>query len=271
MIDLDGPGVERSYRISAVEKAFAVVDAFCDEPYRLSLTEVCARTGLSSNQAFRVVQTLIASGYVRQIPDAKQYALGPAVFRLIAPMLNADELFQASREVVDSLFEATGEISSLSAFVNDESSVCVYVRLNEQPFAIPTAIGASSNDLHSGAVARTLLASRSDAEIEVLLDAREPLKTFNAHTLTDRAAIRDAIRETRANGYTVSNEEIVEGMYGIAAPVYDRRGGLVAAVSLVAPLARAGVAERERHLALLLDAAKRISTNLGYRAVVALG
>jgi DNA-binding IclR family transcriptional regulator len=145
------------------------------------------------------------------------------------------------------------------------------VRLNEQPFAIPTAIGASSNDLHAGAVARTLLASRSDAEIDALLDAREPLKVFNAHTLTDRAAIRDAIRETRANGYTVSNEEIVEGMYGIAAPIYDRRGALVAAVSLVAPLARANENDRARHLTLLLDGARRISTNLGYRAVVALG
>src|SRR5688500_5967259 len=106
MVDLNEPELERSYRISAVEKAFAVVDAFCDEPYRLSLAEVSARTGLSSNQAFRVLQTLVATGYVRQLPDAKQYALGPAAFRLVAPLLNADELFQASREVVDSLFDA---------------------------------------------------------------------------------------------------------------------------------------------------------------------
>jgi len=271
MVDFSGSEPERSYRISAVEKAFAVVNAFCSEPYRLTLAEVSARTGLSSNQAFRVLQTLVATGYVRQVQDAKQYALGPAAFRLVAPLLNADELFQASREIVDSLFDATGEISSVSAFNRGEETVCIYVRLNEQPFAIPTAIGVSSNDLHAGAVARTLLASRSDAEIDALLDTREPLKVFNQHTLTDRAAIRDAIRETRANGYTVSNEEIVEGMYGIAAPVFDRRGALVAAVSLVAPLVRAGAAERERHLALLLDAAKRISTTLGYRAVVALG
>src|SRR5215213_9878853 len=213
MVDFSGSEPERSYRISAVEKAFAVVDAFCSEPYRLTLAEVSARTGLSSNQAFRVLQTLVAAGYVRQVQNAKQYALGPAAFRLVAPLLNADELFQASREIVDSFFDSTGEISSVSAFNRGEETVCIYVRLNEQPFVIPTAIGVSSNDLHAGAVARTLLASRSDAEID-------------------------------------------EGMYGIAAPVFDRRGALVAAVSLVAPLVRAGAAERERHLALLLDAAK---------------
>ena len=111
----------------------------------------------------------------------------------------------------------------------------------------------------------------SDDEIHAFLDRREPLKVYNAHTLTDRMAILTAVRAARERGYAVSDEEIVEGWYGVAAPIQDRHGSVVAAVTLVAPLARATETDRARHLELILDAAKRISTNLGYRAVVALG
>jgi DNA-binding IclR family transcriptional regulator len=271
MIDSVALRSDRSYRISAVEKAFAVLNAFCDEPHHLSLSDLSARSGLSTNQTFRVLQTLVAVGYVRQDPDAKSYKLGPAAFRLVGPLFNADELFLAGRDVVDSIFDATGEITSLVAFIRDEASVCIHVRLNEQPFAFPTAVGACSTDLHAGAVGRIMLAWRTDDEITAYLDAREPLRAFNPHTLADRDAILTAIRATREKGYAVSDEEIVEDMYGVAAPVFDRRGTLAAVVTLVAPLSRAGDEERARHLSLILDAAKRISTNLGYRAVVALG
>ncbi|MCC6793124.1 MAG: IclR family transcriptional regulator [Thermomicrobiales bacterium] len=271
MIDTATPNPDRSYRISAVEKAFAVLNAFCDAPHHLSLAEVSGRSGLSTNQAFRVLQTLIAVGYVRQEPESRNYELGPAAFRLIAPLFNADELVLAGRDEVDKIFDATGEISSVMAFDRNLASVCVYVRLNEQPLAIPTAIGSTSTELHAGAVGRLILAARSDDEVNAFLDGREPLKTYNAHTLTDREAIMAAIRVARDHGYAVSDEEIVEGWYGVAAPILDKRGTAVAAVTLVAPLTRAGIEERERHLRMVLDAAKRISSNLGYRAVVALG
>lgn len=271
MLDSHDPQSDRSYRISAVEKAFAVLGAFCEAPHQLSLSDVSARTGLSSNQAFRVLQTLVGVGYVRQDAESKNYVLGLNAFRLIAPLFNADEFFQAGREEIDKIFDATGEITSLMAFDRNQASVCVYVRLNENQLAIPTAIGSTSNELHAGAVGRLILAAQTDEEVVAYLDAREPLKVYNAHTVIERPAVLAAIRAAREQGYAVSDEEIIEGWYGVAVPVRDRKGAAVAAVTLVSPLERASESERARHLELVREAAKRVSTNLGYRAVMALG
>ena len=58
-------------------------------------------------------------------------------------------------------------------------------------------------------------------------------------------------------------------MYGVAAPIYDRREALVGAITLSAPILRAGPDEQTRHIVAVTESARRISTNLGSRAVQA--
>jgi DNA-binding IclR family transcriptional regulator len=257
---------ERSYRVAAVEKALLVLDAFAAPPHHFGLTELSGRTGLSTNQTFRLLQTLVAARFVRQEPESKLYSLGPRLFGLVRALFHGDELLLAAREALEWAQSRTGETVALIARDGEDGSVCVDVRESDHPLLVAASVGSRSPGLHAGAAAKILLAARDDEAVDRYLACHQPLARFTARTLTSPAAIRAEIETVRARGYAVSDEEVAEGMYGIAAPIRDRRGTVAGAITLSAPLARAGEVERTLHREAMVEAARRISTNLGYRA-----
>jgi IclR family pca regulon transcriptional regulator len=264
-------GTDRDYRISAVEKGFQVLDAFAERPHRFTLSEIAAATGLSTNQAFRVLQTLVAIGYVRQESEGKAYRLGPRAFALVPALYHGDELLVAGRDALDAAHSQTGEMISLIVLERGEATICVDARERGQVGVLASGIGSHSAFLHAGAAGKLLLAFLPDEAVTRYLATNQPLHRFTDQTIGAAEELRAAVRAIRRQGNAVSLGEVAEGMYGIAAPVRDRRGEVVAAVALAASLAGSRPAERDRHLAVVIEAARRISINLGYRAAVAFG
>ena len=266
-----GEGSDRTYRVAAVEKALRVLDAFGSPPYRFGLTELSARTGLSTNQTFRLLQTLVATGWARQEPETKLYNLGQRAFGLVAALFQGDELVVAAREALQWAHEQTGETVALIVPDGDDGDLCVDVRQCEHPLLVAAGLGSRVGHLHAGAAAKVLLAARGDAAVERYLATHQPFERLTARTLVTPESIRAEIQTVRALGLAVSDEEVAEGMYGVAAPIRDRRREVVAAITLAAPVSRAGPAERDCHRSAVVEAGRRISHNLGFRADVALG
>ena len=86
-------------------------------------------------------------------------------------------------------------------------------------------------------------------------------------TIVDLDELRADLARVREQGYAVSDQEVAVGMYGVAAPIFDRKNRVTATITLAAPMLRAGPDERARHIFVITEAARRISANLGSRAV----
>lgn len=252
----------------AVEKALKVLDVFGEQPHHFTLSEVSARSGLSANQAFRLLQTLTAAGWVRHLPDSRYYSLGPRPYGLVRALFHGDELVVASREPLQWANGQTGETVAVIARDSAGGSICVDVRESEHPLMIAQSIGARSEYIHAGAAARVLLAALEHDEIDRLLAQHAPLTQVTPFTITDPAVLRGDLAEVREQGIAISDQEVAVGMYGVAAPILDRRGNTIAAFTLSAPVLRAGAEERARHIAVVRSAAQRASINLGYRALL---
>jgi IclR family KDG regulon transcriptional repressor len=267
-VNQKGPGVierpERTYSVAAVEKALRVLEVFAAPPHRFILTEVAARSGLSTNQAFRLLQTLTGAGYVRQEAETKVYCLGHRLFGLVGALFHGDALLVAAGDVLTWVHERTGETVALIV-PDGEDTICVDVRESAHPLLVAATVGTRSNHFHAGAVGKLFLAARDDAAIDAYLAAHAPLRPLTDRTPVTAEAVRAEVRAARAQGYATSEEEVAAGMYGIAAPVRDRRGAVVAAITLSAPLSRASEAERCVHREVVVEAGRRVSGNLGYR------
>lgn len=260
---------ERTYEVAAVTKALRVLDVFATPPHRFGLTEVSARTGLSTNQAYRLLFTLVASGFARQDPVSKLYSLGPRVFGLVRALTPGDELVLAAQEALEWVHAETDETVAIMMPDGDEETICVDVRESSHSLLVSSPIGSRGAELHTGAVGRLLLSARPDDAIRRYLAAHTPLRRYTRHTPTTEDAVWTEITRVRAEDFSISNEEIAEGMYGSAAPIRDCRGEVVGAITIAAPVSRAGASEREHHRTLLTEAARRASLNLGYRAEAA--
>jgi DNA-binding IclR family transcriptional regulator len=118
--------------------------------------------------------------------------------------------------------------------------------------------------LHTGAAPRALLAYRSPEEIDAYL-AVPGLAAYTERTAVDPDAIRALLAQARARGYSTSDEDVVPGVAAIAAPVRDRTGAVVAAISVTGPRP-AILGDREKHVSEHVQAAAAATSRaLGFK------
>ena len=92
-------------------------------------------------------------------------------------------------------------------------------------------------ELYARAMGKAVLANLDPAELSKIL-AEIQFKKHTPNTLPDKDAILKDIKLTRSRGYSINNEEYVEGLICIGAPLMNfRENTVVGAVSLDFPTA----------------------------------
>ncbi|GAB4265526.1 MULTISPECIES: IclR family transcriptional regulator [Deferrisoma] len=226
------------YNVRAVERAIAILDAFSQTRPRLSLDEVSRETGLSKPTAFRILATLQYHGYVAQDPADGRYRLGARVLGLAHAAIDSLNLRDVARPHLDALRDELGVTVLLGALMDGD---LVYVDKREAPGPVRIAsdVGWRRDPPYFGMLGMTLLAFRPEDELERLLGTK-PLRAYTDRTITDPAAFRERLRQIRAEGVLAEFGEAVEGVWGVAAPVRDGSGDVVAAVGVALPMTAAG-------------------------------
>jgi DNA-binding IclR family transcriptional regulator len=86
-----------------------------------------------------------------------------------------------------------------------------------------------------------------------------PLRRYTPKTIVDPDKIQRRLREIRAAGVAIEAEEFMQGLIGVAVPIYDERGRMCATVSMHAPTARFTVEQVRTRVPALQGAAKAIA------------
>lgn len=253
-----------NYRVASVWKALRVLDVFEQPPHEFSIKELCDHTGYSPNQVFRIIQTLLECGYVRDSAQSGKYRLAWRVFGLTLGLMATDALFNVIREPLVSVHEQLGHTVSVLVPDGESATVGVSTLHHESPLLISEITDQRNEHLHAGASGHVLLASFPDERVAEYLALREPLKTFTRFSPSTPDDVWKTVRKTRERGFAVSIEEVAIGMYGMAVPILERSGNLAAVITVAAPVAEAGRENQARHLEVLKSAAKEISNGLGF-------
>ena len=95
------------------------------------------------------------------------------------------------------------------------------------------------------------------------LVGRLPMKKFTANTFTTRATFLRHLDEIRERGYAKDLEEHEIGIRCAAAPIFDRRGNVVASVSVTAPSFRLTPERLDKIAPSVVQAARSITRKLG--------
>jgi IclR family acetate operon transcriptional repressor len=95
--------------------------------------------------------------------------------------------------------------------------------------------------------------------LENRLEPRTP------HTIIKPQALREELRRIRERGYSFDNEEMEEGVICIAAPIFDRSGQAVAAISISGPGSRLKDGHISEAIEPVVAAATEVSGRLGYK------
>jgi len=202
-------------------------------------------------------------GYLVRGPDGR-YRLGPAAFTLAMAALSNRELPEMARPFLEDLTAKSGETALLATLAGDVAAAVYIDKVESRNTVRYTAKIGERRPLYCSAIGKLLLAYLPPAKREEYLKTTR-LKAFTPQTPVTRGALRRELDEIRGAGLSVSIDEIAEGAAGLAAPVFDRHGDVVAGLVLGA-LSQRVRAEQPRLAALVMDSARDLSRVMGFGA-----
>ncbi len=245
-----------------VERAMSLLACFSEEAGELRVSELCAITGLGQSTVSRMMSSLDRMKFVIQDERTGLYRLGPAAVSLGTIALNGSPTFRAARQIAQNLAHRIG----LGANVAELSGFSLYYLCNFEGSNAPKAFSMAgrSGPLHATGLGKALLSGMpSDRVAEYLASG---ITKFTPHTIVEPDAMNTALDEIRSRGYATEIEELAFGRACLAAPIKDRTGEIIAALSVSGPLSVLDLQAPQELALQVIEAADEVSVALGYSA-----
>jgi IclR family acetate operon transcriptional repressor len=250
-----------SASVQSVARAVEILKSFSWERPERGVNELARELGLHKSTVSRLMMTLECGGLLFREPASDRYRLGIELISLATQVISHLDVREIARPYLRELAEACQETVNLVVLdagevVNLEQSVPPARQIKNMGW-----IGRRMPP-HCTAAGKALLAHLPPEDLDRVLPAQ--LERFTPHTIVDRHALERDLARTREQGYALVEEELEEGLNALAAPVYDHRGKVTAAVSAAGPAYRVTAALYPRLAAQLIDTAGSISRRLGH-------
>ncbi len=241
--------------VQSLDRAFELLESMADAGGIATLSELAAATGLPMPTIHRIVQSLVAGGYVRR-DVSHRYALGPRLIRLgeVAGLTLGAQATPYLRRLAQQI----GETANLAMLEGDS---VVYVAQAPSPHSMRMFTEVGRHVLpHCTGVGKALLAELPVEHVTELI-GRTGLPARTEHTLTDPAALLSELGRVREQGYAVDDGEQEVGVRCVAVAVTTVPARL--AISVSGPSGRLTM-ERVHEIApVLREVADRLLRDLG--------
>lgn len=258
---MNSQGIDRNHLIASAAGTLAVLEVLGNAREPLPFAAVVEATKRPKGSVHRMLATLVNTGFVVQHPETARYALTLKLWRLGTVAVRDLEIVKIARPWQERLVTATDETVHL-AVLNPSGDV-IYISKVESPRSIrvQTQIGQLSPSWCT-ATGRSMLAFNPSVADRVL---SQPLKPRTTKTVTDPKRIRASLRDVAAKGYAVTKSENHLDMGGIAAPIRDHTGGVIAASGVAIPAFRMDRRLIDRCIPEVVHTAEAISAELGHQ------
>lgn len=221
--------------VNSVEKAFRVLSAFGRQHQTLNLSQVASETGMDVSAAQRFTHTLAKLGYLRKDAQTKRFELTAKTLDLGYHFVRSSRLLDRAMPYLMHLSKETGETVNLT--VREHTEIIFVSRfLNRHVLNTDVIIGTRM-PAYCTAPGIAMLSRLPEDEAMAIIDASD-LKAYTPSTSWQRAALREKLRQSAAQGYATAFEEVYLGDASIAAAIVDHNGLPEAAINIATSTSR---------------------------------
>ncbi|MEP9348638.1 IclR family transcriptional regulator [Xanthobacter sp. KR7-225] len=217
---------------ATLSKGMLVLEALSSSPHPLGISDLAARLALNKSNVHRLVRTLKALEYLEQEPD-RTYRCTLKVWKLGNAVMGHMNLPALAAPAMHALAQLSGETVHLS--VIDGINALYVEKVDSARSVRAYSERGGSAPLHCVATGKVLLAFNYE-----LLRPRLSgnLSRQTARTITTLKALDKEMETVRVRGLATNLAEYRDDVTGVAAPVRDPAGRVIAAVGVSGPLAR---------------------------------
>jgi DNA-binding IclR family transcriptional regulator len=184
--------------------------------------------------AYRLVRVLTQYGLLEKAERPGHYQLGRTLLEFAGGARQRLSIAAVAKPLVEKLARTSGETVQVTVR-NGDHGTCVLVEESQSTLRVAPETGRVL-PLHAGASVQVLLAFLPDDEQRRVLGA--PLHSFTPHTLADPVKLSRRLRTISHQGFAVSRGEVYPGAMGIAAPIFDADGRVIASLAVSGPVQR---------------------------------
>jgi DNA-binding IclR family transcriptional regulator len=242
---------------SVLLNGLRVLESFSIAEPLLGVTEIARKVDMHKSSVSRILATLEQASYVERDSESGRFRLGLGLIALAGPLLADLDVRRVAHPALEQLTRRTRETSALMVW-NGHESVVVEQVSSPQQVKHTAAIGTRYDAADSASV-QVFLAQLGIGEVDRLFERRLLIDADDAE------GYRAILDQVRANGFAVNDGRTSLEEVGIAAPVTDHRGIVVAAVLLSAPRFRVPSTMLESLGESVAEAAREVSARLGNR------
>ncbi|MBB4935253.1 DNA-binding IclR family transcriptional regulator [Lipingzhangella halophila] len=251
-------------RTPALIRSLDILELFTDGRDSVSAPEIVKELDLPRTSVHELLHTLSDRGYLRLHPDIPgRYQLGLQLFRLGSAYAEQLDIAKIGQQVAHEVVAQCNETSHVA--VLDGTHVVYIAKVDSSQAVRMVSTLGGRVPAHCTALGKTLLSALPEAELRHRFGGG-PLPAMTANSITGVPQLLDELAGIRASGVAVEICESNPDVCCVAAPVRDRTGATVAAISVSVPLHRWSEQLRSDLQALVADGAARLTASLGGRS-----
>lgn len=245
--------------VKTIDRLVTILDCFSNDHPTWSLGELSEHLRLPKSTLHRFLVALESYGILYRGPDDRRWRLGYRLFAWGSLAAESTDLRRLAHPVVHDLSVATGETALLTVYQGGDV-VCLDKVETSQPVRVALEVG-SRHPPHAGASSKVLMAFLPEEETQEII-RQKGLPALCRNTITTAEALLAELARIRLQGYAESLEETDLGAWGVATPIRDGAGEVVAAIGIAAPTSRHSAERAQMYISLCRQAAERVTALL---------
>jgi DNA-binding IclR family transcriptional regulator len=250
--------------INSIDRALDILLYLYNNGQEMGISEIGRELDLYKSTIHRTLTTLENKGFVHQNKENGKYWLGVKIYAmglLVGEKLSLHDMLKPySRKLYEEFHEVVN-VSILDENTRDGyKSIIILKEVDEKKvLSVNPHIGAST-DCHCSAVGKCLLAFSKDIDFEKIKN--KPLKKYTETTIDNWDDLLVELEKVKENGYAIDDNEQEIGLSCIGAPIIDKSGNAVAAISMSGPTQRIRSEDFDYKVKRVVEIAKEISNLL---------
>jgi IclR family KDG regulon transcriptional repressor len=248
--------------VPAVGRALDILELLLDTP-EISAPEITERLGLPRTTVHELVTTLTDRAYLTPVPgQPTRYRLGLRLFLLGSSFAERLDLAREAQEVAHEIAAACDETVHVALL---EGTDVVYIAKvdSTHPVRMVSAFGRRL-PAHCTGVGKMLLSALTSEALDARYPRDRELAAMTPRSITSPSRLRTHLAEVRKNGVAYDDCESNDAVHCVAAPVYQRAGTMVAAMSISVPNIRWDDKRSAEWTELVRAGARSLSKRLGH-------
>src|SRR3989441_4468139 len=209
--------------VASISRAMRVIEVFADRPKGVALTRLSAELGYGKATLSKVLATMERGRFVRRDTVTGHFHLSCRLLALAFAYAERVGIPGLCAPILQALADETGELVQLAVVEGGSVLFVAKAEGPDQRMRMVPLVGAVA-PLHATASGKVWLASLSEAAAAAAL-TQQGLARLAPRTITSRARLLTQLRDVRAQGYAIVDEELVAGGRAGAAPVIRGDGG----------------------------------------------